>query len=207
MSNAINYAELIRFIGSRNSVICCNLVGEESLVYSEQLQQFTSVYTFNPAFKWQINNILYLTKNKFYQHKYNSSEDGSSYLWDEQGKAAAYPLIQYVVNKDPQYNKTFDIQTFGGRFYGGDKDDIDDLYFVYKTPLKQESGTDGNALTNIEYDFRLTITRNGAPNRDSSEDWGDRMRGKTMQCTFKSDSNNLDFSLQYITTKFRMSWT
>ena len=32
MSNAINYAELIRFIGSRNSVICCNLVGEECTI-------------------------------------------------------------------------------------------------------------------------------------------------------------------------------
>lgn len=35
MSNAINYAELIRFIGSRNSVICCNLVGEECTIEYE----------------------------------------------------------------------------------------------------------------------------------------------------------------------------
>ena len=43
--------------------------------------------------------------------------------------------------------------------------------------------------------------------RDDKQDWGDRMRGKTMQCEIKSTTNNSDFSLQYIITKFRMSWT
>lgn len=190
--------------------LICNLRDEQSLVYSEQLQQFTSIYTFNPAFKWQANTLLYLTKNKLHQYLYNetSQQDGVQLFGED-----ACPHIEYVVNKDSQYNKVFDIQTFGGRFYGGNTTDplneninpLSKLYFGYKTPLKQTSGTYGNALTNIEYDFRLTIPRNGAPNEQIK--YGDRMRGKTMQCMFESTSNDLDFSLQYITTKFRMSWT
>ena len=119
----------------------------------------------------------------------------------------------------PSYNKVFDIQTFGGRFYGGSgyikvnegtNDDPDYKYyglsFDYKTPLKQHSFTDyKDVITDREYDFRLTIPRNMP--RDQKQDWGDRMRGKTMQCEIKSNSNNLDFALQYVTTKFRMSWT
>jgi len=55
-----------------------------------------------------------------------------------------------------------------------------------------------------EYDYRLAIPRNGS--QDSNIEYGNRMRGKTMQCEMASDYNSTDFSLQYITTKFRMSW-
>jgi hypothetical protein len=47
---------------------------------------------------------------------------------------AARPLLKYVVNKMNVYNKTFDITTFGGRFYGGDN--INSLTFTFDTPLK-----------------------------------------------------------------------
>jgi hypothetical protein len=82
--------------------------------------------------------------------------------------------------------------------------------------LKQEARATGNdlTLTNREYDFRLNVPRAGYETKNKkgetvwkTEDYGDRMKGKTMQCELKSDSNDIDFSLQYITTKFRMSWT
>ena len=126
-------------------------------------------------------------------------------------------MVQYVVNAQPQYNKTFDMQMFGGRFYGGE--DLSDLNFTYKTPLKQEARLNGGetkytGITNREYDFRLNVPRAGYETKNEkgetvwkTKDYGDRMRGKTMQCKLKSDSNDIDFSLQYITTKFRMSWT
>ena len=116
----------------------------------------------------------------------------------------AIPKLQYVVNAEATMPKVFDIQTFGGRFYGGDKGEVvslDSLRFNYKTPLKQESSCTGTSVTNREYDFRLDIPRN---NNDA---YGGRMRGKTMQCEFKSNNNSSDFSLQYIITKYRMSWS
>ena len=102
-------------------------------------------------------------------YKYNSNLDEHITLFDRD----VYPTLKYVVNKDSMYNKVFDIQTFGGRFYKGDKSH---LKFDYKTPLKQHSHTDGNSVTDIEYDFRLAIPRN------NDDIYGGRMRGKTMQC-------------------------
>lgn len=185
--------------------ILINVVNNNPVVYNEQIQQFTSVYTFNPVFDFQINGDILLT-NRDSIYKYNSNDD---YVKLFEGDA--HPLIKYVINNNNTFVKTFDIQTFGGRFYEGvgyiTKDDGNyGLKFDYKTPLKQHSYADyEDIVTDREYDFRLTIPRDNP--RQEKRDWGDRMRGKTMQCEFKSATNNKDFSLQYITTKFRTSWT
>lgn len=191
--------------------VICNVVNNESVSYSEQTQAFTSVYDEDVQFWCNILGTIYESKqdvdSKIYLH---NSNNGSVEFF---GNADIHPFIKYVVNKDSQHVKTFDIQTFGGRFYGGDMEDLNNLSFDYYTPLKQHSSmrggedmADNRRMTNLEYDFRLNIPRNGA-DFDNKKDWGDRMRGKTMQCEIKSDSNNTDFSLQYIITKFRMSWT
>jgi len=122
-------------------------------------------------------------------------QPGNAKLFDSN----ATPSIRYVVNNNVQYPKVFDISTFGGRFYGGDN--LNNITFDFYTPLKQHSTAHGNQITNREYDFRLDIPRNA----DSS--YGDRMRGKTMQCEISSNSNSTDFSLQYVVTKYRMSWS
>ena len=200
----------------------CNITDDKTLSYSEPIQQFVSAYLFGPAFKWNINGDLYLSNSSISNgiYKYNSSVNNSAKLFN----IDIYPLLQYVVNYQPQYNKVFDIQTFGGRFYGGStvlgqnnlpeykvkgehtNTPLRPLKMHYSTPLKQESNASGDdIITNVEYDFRLTIPRNNP--RQENKDWGDRLRGKTMRCEFKSESNILDFSLQYIITKFRMSWS
>lgn len=180
-----------------NKEVLFNVVNNQTLVYNEQTQQFTSIYTFDPIYYCELNGKPLITRqwNQSGElYKYNSDNNGKVYLFGE----SATPKIKYVVNKDSVYNKVFDIQTFGGRFYKGDKSQLN---FDYYTPLKQHSHTDGNSVTDIEYDFRLAIPRN------SGDAYGGRMRGKTMQCQIKSNSNDIDFSLQYITTKYRMSWS
>ena len=173
-----------------------SVVDNNTLSYNEQVQQFTSTYTFNPIYRTTINNELLLTDNNTI-YKWNDGNGEVSTLFG----SAAHPLVQYVVNNQNIYVKVFDISTFGGRFYGGDEG-VNNLTFTFKTPLKQHStGTGLSLITNREYDFRLDIPRNN----DSS--YGDRMRGKTMQCELKSNSNSTDFSLQYIVTKYRMSWS
>lgn len=191
--------------------VICNVVNDESISYSEQIQAFTSVYNENVQFWCNVLGTIYESKQDIDNHIYlHNNNNGSVQFF---GNEEIYPYIKYVVNKDSQYVKTFDIQTFGGRFYGGEMEDLAQLRFDYYTPLKQHSSVlggenteDKRRMTNLEYDFRLNIPRNGA-NFDNKKDWGDRMRGKTMQCEIKSDSNNTDFSLQYVITKFRMSWT
>lgn len=186
-----------------NEVIS-SVVTKGSIVYNENVQQFTSIYTFNPVFRAIANQKLYLSSNDviYAWNKTPNPSDQESKLFDNLGYTNALPKLQYVVNKGNSYNKVFDIVTFGGRFYGGDDSDINNLTFQFDTPLKQHSSCTGsNFITNREYDFRLAIPRN---NNDS---YGGRMRGKTMQCELSSSSNSIDFSLQYIITKYRMSWS
>ena len=174
-----------------------NNTENNTLVYNEQAQAFTSVYTFAPIYYCNLNGKMIVTKQWDEDaglYEYNSSSDNSVMLFEEEAK----PLLKYTVNKDASYNKVFDIQTFGGRFYKGD---TTPLKFEYKTPLKQRSHTDGTQVTDREYDFRLAIPRN------NDDMYGGRMRGKTIECTINSDSNDYDFSIQYITTKYRMSWS
>lgn len=235
------------FYDRRNKETIFSVVNNESVVYNEKIEQFTSIYTFSPIYYCGLINCQIVTDGNIL-YEYNVVNETTPNI-----KIAnlfvnnANPKLKYVVNKEAMYNKTFDIQTLGGTFYGegydddrsipytgeetlsiGDRharnnDSLKHLNFTYKTPLKQESRANGkDIITNAEYDFRLAIPRagyqtvtienEGLENEQRVYHWntsnyGDRMRGKTMQCELESSSNNLDFSLQYIITKFRTSWT
>ena len=204
--------------------LLAQVVADETLVYSELIQAFSSVYTFTPLYRTVVQNNLYL-----------SNED-SVYLWNTQNipnyaqlfNEPIFPKVRIVVNKNNIYTKTFDNITFGGRMYKGSLQTIANwpmqsgngmyvtgehlnapmhhLTFTFETPLKQKSAIRGDKAASVdEYDYRLAIPRNGS--HDTQIEYGNRMRGKTMQCEIASDYNSTDFSLQYITTKFRMSWS
>lgn len=204
--------------------VLSQVVNDETLVYNEQIQAFSSVYTFAPQYRTYIENNLYLANGNYIYIQNRQGVDGYSYLFDK----PAFPKVRIVVNKNNIYTKTFDNLTFGGRMYKGSlqtianwqmervpgeyvKDEhlnspMHHLTFTFETPLKQKSAIRGDKATSVdEYDYRLAIPRNGS--QDSNIEYGNRMRGKTMQCEMASDYNSTDFSLQYITTKFRMSWS
>ena len=208
--------------------VLCNIKTGGPVVYNEYIDQFTAIYKFDPVFKFLTYGQLYMASSNGPIYKYNESTENESYLFGVE----TYPSVEYTVNKNSQYVKTYDLQEIGGRFYGGGhmenvqdstpvsrygykheriNSELSPLRFEYKTPLKQFAETSGIELSNIEYAYNLTIPRNGEQQTnlsfDKAKEWGNRMRGKTMQCKFESMSNDLDFSLQYITTKFRMSWT
>lgn len=174
--------------------LIASVVDDGSIVYNEQTQCFTSVYSFNPTYRAVVNDRLYYNSgNSIYRMSVQQPQNATWF------GSAAKPSIQYVVNNNAQYPKVFDVSTFGGRFYGGDN--LNNITFDFHTPLKQHSTAHGNQITNREYDFRLDIPRN------ANSPYGDRMRGKTMQCEISSNSNSTDFSLQYVITKYRMSWS
>lgn len=182
------------FYDIKNKEVVSSIVNNESLVYSEQIEAFSSIYKFAPLYGTELADQIFTT-NDTAIYKQNVTENNESELFGQ----PMLPKLQYVVNSQNMFPKVFDIQTFGGRFYGGD--DLTSLRFDYKTPLKQHSNCTGSAVTNREYDFRLDIPRN------NNDVYGGRMRGKTMECEFSSTSNSTDFSLQYIVTKYRMSWS
>lgn len=186
----------------KNKEVLLNVVNNQTLVYNEQMQQFQSIYTFAPVFYCEINDAQLMPVNMGGVASfavYNRlCQDNVPKLFNNIAK----PSIKYIVNANSTYNKVFDNQTFGGRFYGGE-DSSKNIRFTYRTPLKQmSSATWNDVVNNYEYDYRLAIPRN------NDDVYGGRMRGKTMECEITApDNTTMDFSLQYVTTKFRMSWT
>lgn len=192
---------------NKSKEVIANVVdgqGHESgcLIYNEHLGHFTGLYTIDPKHKIELPDGLMLTTGQR-SYKWNIlGGDGNVYGLDG---TRLYPYLKHVVNKGFVTTKVFDNAEFGGRVYGGDGD-ISYLKFAFSTPLKQYATLDGSNITNREYNFRYIIPRNEDSNGNQPQ-YGDRLRGKTMQCELWSDKNSYDLSLQYITTKFRASWS
>lgn len=186
-----------------------------SLVYNEYIQQFNSVYDINHNGSFAFTDRVILLPANLELYQWNKSRDGetSRGIFGNE----LLPTIKYVVNANSTYTKVYDNSEFAGRFYGGDE--LDDLSFRFTTPLKQEGRLTGDKITNRQYDFEFAIPRAGKlleltiPRHEQkyirwvTSRYGDRLRGKTMQCEMSSTSNSLDFSLQYIMTKYRISWS
>lgn len=177
-----------------------------SLIYSEQTLQFVGLYDINPIYNLSFANDLYLYQDQHGLYKWNTCE---KYAAEGITGNILTPYLKYIVNDNQQMNKVFDNVSFGARIYGGgsmkngerDKTPLHPVAFSFSTPLKQHSSINGKDFENVEYDFRFAVPRN------NGSAYGDRMRGKTMQCEFSSTSNSLDLSIQYITTKYRISWS
>lgn len=172
-----------------------------SLIYNEHVGQFISIYNINPQTKVELSEGLLFTLA------------GDVYKWNTLIKNCAYgfnnkklfPYIKHIVNHNGAYTKVFDNAEFAGRVYGGELEDLECLTLKFKTPLKQYSELFGTEIQNREYNFKYVVPRN----LENGEQplYGGRLRGKTMQCELESSNNSYDFSLQYIKTKFRISWS
>lgn len=169
-----------------------------SIVYSEIQEAFTGMY--------DISTISY---SQFTDRVYLFSSDGI-YEWNQYNKDRGvfgfneyplFPYLKYTVNKNQTYTKVYDNVEFAGRIYGGNKPELSYIQFKFQTPLKQSGIEDGRKISNREYNFRLAVPR------DNNSEYGGRLRGKFMMCDLCSQSNSYDFSLQYIITKYRISWS
>lgn len=166
-----------------------------SIVYNEQAAQFVALDDVDPKYAVSFNNCLYLASYSGL-YRWNAS-NGQVYGFDDTDQLwQLYPTVNYVVNAKPEFVKTFDNAEFAGRFYEGD---VTPLNIRFKTPLKQESSINGDSITSREYSFRYAVPRNG------ESAYGDRMRGKFMECELTSCSSSTDFSLQYVLNTFRIS--
>ena len=174
-----------------------------SLIYSETQQAFSSMYSINPKHSVSFPDCLYFVKDNGDIYEWDTLKDGVVKGIEEE---PLFPYLKYVVNDSGIYTKVFDNAEFGGRVYGGSKDQLEHLMLKFSTPLKQKSYLSGKFIENREYNFRYIIPR--AVDEDGKKPlYGDRLRGKTMQCELESDSNSYDFSLQFIINKYRISWS
>lgn len=152
-----------------------------TLAYNEYIEKFTGVYDQKFNSSVHIENYLYMCLR--------NTKNNAIKVWDS--GTVNNSSVEYVVNKNPQYTKVYDNMIFEGKY-------SNNLNMDFTTPLNQSGSTNQNAFTKIENDYRLAIPRNG------SAEYGDRLRGKTMDVTITSSN---DLSIQHALTKYRISWS
>lgn len=184
-------------------------VNGKSLAYNEAIQQFTSMYNTQFDHSVEVGDKLLLI-NKSTINKWNES-------------CELTPILKYIVNDKSTFTKVYDNVQLGmgesfyyREFYNSeDPKDIEagktdnkntqPLTFTFDT-IEQHSQISKN-ITNREYDLRFAIPRNADSTASYANNWGERMRGRTMQCELTSSSSSTGFSIQYIITKYRISWS
>lgn len=189
-----------------------------SLVFNENIQQYTSLY--DTPFEGSVSfyNGLYLlhVKNDLLHIGQWNVRDGQPK--DFNGTLDTY--IKYVVNKSPLYTKVYDNQELvtsnvlyekglENKLYNIDEvDNIDPpAYFgnnhnySWATDLNKTSSTLKNQMTLREGNYRYSIPR------VNDAEYGGRIRGKYMVCDIATKNPNYKASLSYVITKFRMSWS
>lgn len=191
-TNTIQYSNnpVLLFDNDNHELLTC-ISDDESIVYNEQIQGFTSIYKLNPDNHIQFRNGIVLCKETDLYY-YNKSIDQKSYGFNDEPLT---PQVEFVINKHIMLPKVYDNQIINGNF-----DSIKNLNITYNTHLGQEGKIEeGIGITDRQLDYRLAIPRNG------NSEYGDRLRGKVMNVTLESVSNNIDFSISNVLTKFRLS--
>ena len=203
-SNCDDIDNPVLFFDKQNNEAVFNVSSDGSVAFNEGTGCFTGLYTINPSGAIVLPSSLLLVSEDAAVKTWNSVNDNE--VKDLKGNDMK-PSLKYVVNTNSLMTKTFDNVEFGGRVYGGgdqrtyiDDNPLNNLTFDFYTPMKQHGKITGDKIDNTEYNFRFAI-----PRADDAI-YGGRLRGKTMEAVMQSKSNSYDFSLQFILTKFRISW-
>lgn len=183
-----------------NEVLFNIFNNDGEIMYSEFIGQFVSQIDSNPAGVVLTENNLYIIR-----------KDGDVYDWNSQSAAGQHvnerskdliPMVDFVVNKDPQYTKVYD----NGEMFGKSDCSKDNIRISFLTPTRQKSQLNGTEITNRESNFDYRIPR--AFDEDGKEAvFGDRLRGKNIHIVVDTDSPVKDFSLGWVITKYRISWS
>lgn len=192
--------------------ILFNFSNNESLVYNEQMNKFTGVYDYTIT-----GYAIMPTRILLYNDKYAFEDNvkGSDTIYDQPFDI----YLSFVVNNRQQYVKVYNnIQMALNTQF--ETDIKDKFMLVFKTPLNQTSELERENITDRELDYRAAIPRAGKYGKDgfvrtkyredgnfATAKYGDRMRGKTMEVELYSDSEDFNVSIQYIITKYSISWS
>ena len=179
-ASTLNNEPVVTYDKKFNEILF-NVTDIGAIVYSELAQSFTGLYTIPMKTALSFQNDLYFT-------------DDTMYKWNEDGGSLGHSL-KYVVNDNSSYVKTFDNAEFGART----NDECNNMKITFKTKVGTGTLTKDD-ITNREYSYRYAIPR------AANAEYGDRMRDKTMSVEMTTDGDN-NFSIQYIITKYRISWS
>lgn len=178
---------------------------DQSLIFNEQLNAFTSFYTHNPNWFFPFSDKLITIKdnNMYYLH--------NIYEVNSDQKEERISKIQFVVNKDCSITKVFDNVAFQADL----KDNINDKPKIitdiqFTTKNQHTDSIDYNSIDNREDDYRFYIPRESQPDPATQQlvnkSYAGRMRGKYLICDYTFDCNDgREMNIPYIKTTYRYS--
>ena len=196
------------FYDNKNNELVFNVFKDkQQIAFNEAIGKFTSVYTMPFEGYTKFFNGLYLINTvndevNIFHYDY-MSDDGLK----DTNRQLIKCYVKYTVNQQPLVTKVFDNQSIVTQedlqdrpVY--DKDDyfsIDHKY-TWETPMIKSASTLENSITLRENNHRFAIPRAGGL-------YGDRIRGKYMVCEITSEKPRYTAAIQFITTKYRLSWS
>ena len=196
------------FYDNKNNELVFNVLEyKQQIAFNESIGKFTSVYTMPFDGHIDFFNGLYLVNtidDEINIFQYDCiSKNG---LKDTQNQQIEC-YLRYVVNQQPLVTKVFDNQSIVTQedlqkrpVY--DKDDYFSINHKYSwtTPMISSYSTLKDSITVRENNHRFAIPRAGGL-------YGGRIRGKYMICEMTSKKPRYTAAIQFITTKYRLSWS
>lgn len=173
---------------------------DKSLIFNEQVNRFTSFYTFNPEWALTFSDLSVGIKgNKLY--RLNTLDTDSTNGVSKNAK------LTFVVNKDVEFTKTFDNVRLQGDFLD-ENGAIKTSDIILKYSFETKHQTTGE-IENPAVDYREDSYRFAIPRQETNEDpmsYPARMRGKYLICNyeFEADGEN-KFKIPAVTTTYRYS--
>ena len=196
------------FYDNKNNELVFNVLEyKQQIAFNESIGKFTSVYTMPFDGHIDFFNGLYLVNtidDKINIFQYDCI---SGYGLKDTQNQQIECYLRYVVNQQPLVTKVFDNQSIVTQedlqsrpIY--DKDDYFSINHKYSwtTPMISSYSTLQNSITVRENNHRFAIPR-------SEGLYGGRIRGKYMICEITSKKPRYTAAIQFITTKYRLSWS
>lgn len=196
------------FYDNKNNELVFNVLEyKQQIAFNESIGKFTSVYTMPFDGHIDFFNGLYLVNtidDKINIFQYDCI---SGYGLKDTQNQQIECYLRYVINQQPLVTKVFDNQSIVTQedlqsrpVY--DKDDYFSINHKYSwtTPMISSYSTLQNSITVRENNHRFAIPREGGL-------YGGRIRGKYMICEITSKKPRYTAAIQFITTKYRLSWS
>lgn len=178
---------------------------DKSLIFNERTNCFTSFYTHNPNWAFELTDKVVTIKIDSSCYLLNT------YVKDETERDENVSKIRFLINQEPLITKTYDNQWFSAELIDSENKKpqiIKDVYFETKTQTTEP--IDYTTIENREDTYRFAIGREKLTfpelHQQTSKSFASRMKGKYMICNYTFDcNNNREFKLPYMTTIYRHS--
>lgn len=187
----------IKIVNDRvNNEVIFGMDEESSISFNEVAQLFYSKYAY-PVTVDGINfnnTLLFNYKNSFVDSVSAWNEGRGSYLFE------GFQLI-FIINE--QYNK---VKVFDNAIIGTSGDTAQSIVIQFEDQYGNRSNyVERKDISNRYFDYRFSIPRT------SNAKFGDRLKGKSVECCISKANSNFSkgdyYYIEYFITKFRFIWS